>query len=383
MKILIIQPWISYRGAETVSVLEAYYLNKLGHEAKIVCLYVDRDRFPPRGDEVGYILPPKFIASLFRKSKLFFYLFNIPYLFWLVYRNSKKFDILNPHNLPSPWIAALVKQFKNIKVMLTVHGVPPEAGFSKSKINIFLWNLGLQYLDIWAVRKADYILAVSKKISKDIFNRYKVKSLVIYPPIEYQIYSNGKGNVARKRLGITKESFVLLHVSELNPLKNPNLSLEVLAEVNNEIKNAVLLFVGSDKNKAWISNLANTLGVGDRVFFSGYVSPYNLKDYFAASDLVLMPYWKTEGYPVVPLQALMARKMSIVARGSGVDEIIGNENFGIVARPNVNDFTKGVMLYYKNRQKLDRRVVAGEGYVEKNFSSQRYVENIISILKSG
>ena len=383
MKILIIQPWVSWRGAETVSVLEAYYLNKLGHTASIVCLYVDRDRLPPHGDEVGYILPAKLVSSLFRKSKLFFYLFNIPCLFWLVYKNSKKADILNPHNLPSPWIAALVKQFKNVKIVLTVHGVPPEAGFAKSKINIFLWNLGLKYLDIWAVRKADFIFSVSEKISKKLLNRYNVRSSVLYPPIEYEIYSGGSGDAVRKRLGIAEEAFVLLHVSELNPVKRPDLSLRVLAAVKNKIKKVVLVFVGSDNNKAWISNLADTQGVSDRVFFSGYASPCSLKDYFAASDLVLTPYWKSEGCPVVPLQALMAHKMSIVAYGSGVDEIIGRENLGIVVRPDANDFAKAVLFYYKNRQRFSRRIAAGKKYVEENFSSRRYVENIISILKSG
>lgn len=382
MRALIIQPWVSYRGAETVSVLEAYYLNKLGHKAKIACLYVDYDRLPPHGEEIEYILPPRVLSWLFAKSKLFFFIFNIPVLFWVVFKAASDFEVLNPHNLPSPWVAAIVSKLKKRRIVWTAHGVPPQAGFARTFLNLIFWRLGVDRLDWWAVRQGNLVLAVSERVAKEVRERYGVKVSVAFPPIEQIYYSGGDGKEVRRKFGIADDVFLLLHVSRLHPAKEPFLSLRTLAKVKDEIKGASLIFVGGGEAKGKLLALAEDLGMGDSVHFAGFVEPSELKDFYAAADLTLVPYWRTEGWPATPFQALSAGTISVVARGSGADEIILREEIGLVAEPNVEDFSEAVLEFYKNRKKWEKVAQKGKAYVQKNLSGEAYAERFLEMTRS-
>lgn len=158
MKILIIQPWISYRGAETVSVEQCLALNKLGHGAKIACLFLDSNRLPKNARRVKYILPLKIWQNLLSRSKVLFYIFGLPILTYLVVKNAKHYDILNPHNPPSLWAAQIAKIFFGKKIVWTVH-------------NLF-WGQ--------SVILVDTIIAPSKKMADKAFKIYKKKAEVIY-----------------------------------------------------------------------------------------------------------------------------------------------------------------------------------------------------------
>lgn len=383
MKVLVIQPWISYRGAEAVSVLETYYLKKLGHHAKMACLYIDHNRLPPHGDQIEYLLPNKHISKLIEKSHYFLFFLGIPTLFFLVLKNCDDFDVLNPHNLPSLWIAALVKLFKKTKVVWTAHGVSPEAGFSQNAFNLLCWNMGVKYLDKWATLKTNSIIAVSKQTKEKIFQRYHLQAEVIYPPVEYQLYLNGDGDPIRKKLGLDKKDFLLLQVSDIQPSKKPEASLEVLAKLQEKYGHVFLAFVGVGKNISKLKDLENKLNIVGRVFYEPFVNPDFLKNYFASCNMVLVPYWQAEGCPVISLQALISGKPSIVVSGSGADEILSNFESSHIAKPNLQSFVKEAEICYNevSKHNSEKQFIKNRSYIQNNLSGQHYAEQLLALLE--
>jgi len=376
MRSFVIQPWISYRGAETVSVLQTYYQVKAGIETKIICLFTDKDRMPPLGNKVEYVLPAVWLQKLFSRSKIFFLLFCVPVLFWLVLRNVEDGDTLYPHNLPSPWIAALIKKFKNVKVYWICHGVPPQAGFENSAFNNFAWNFGVSFIDRKLIRSFNGIIAVSKKVAKDVQVAYKKEAKVVYPPVEWKLYVGGKKDDIRKHHSISKDDFLILHVSNLHKAKEPEFSLKVLKAFLKSVKNAKLMFVGVGDDTHSFLEKVRRMNLTDKVIFEKFVHPEKLKDYYAASDCVIVPYWKSEGCPIPPMQALCSDKMSIVAEGSGIDEIIKDQNIGFVAKRNVGDFTKKLIYLYKNAGNFKSMSKKGLTFIKKDLSGEKFVINI-------
>jgi len=165
MKILIIQPWISFRGAETVSVKLCLALNRLGHSSKIACLFLD-DKLPKEAEQISFILPPKILQYLFRRSRIFFLIFGPLVLFFLILVSSFDFDVFNPHNPPSLWPSVLLGRLFGKKVIWTVH-------------NLFDFGI-LNPADNFFVKRVDYLVAPTNKIAKKIRKVYKRKAEVIY-----------------------------------------------------------------------------------------------------------------------------------------------------------------------------------------------------------
>jgi hypothetical protein len=157
MKILIIQPWISYRGAETVSVEQCLALNKLGHPSKIACLFLD-ERLPTNAKKISYVLPSSFWQMLISKSRILFFIFGFPVLTYIVLKERSKFDVLNPHNPPSLWTAQIVKLMTGKKIVWTLH-------------NLF-WGQSAVLVD--------KIITPTKKMADIAFKTYGKKAEVVY-----------------------------------------------------------------------------------------------------------------------------------------------------------------------------------------------------------
>src|SRR3989344_7773710 len=160
MKILILQPFISYGGAEAVSLQLADELKKKGYKVLVIALYAER--IPHLKNEVDLVLPGKIIANFFKKNKLATILFGFPVFCFLVYNNSAKGDVINPHNFPTLWVAGLITFFKKVSVFWTVHNFPQLSATNKliTKITIFL--------DKFFIKRCKAVIAVSEKVQSQI-----------------------------------------------------------------------------------------------------------------------------------------------------------------------------------------------------------------------
>src|SRR6476469_6559533 len=82
--ILVMQPWLNYRGAETQSIQLCEDFNNEGIYSRILCLYVT-DAIKNQVDPALLILPPTFIQNLLQVP-LWFYLLGL----WVLSYHSIK-----------------------------------------------------------------------------------------------------------------------------------------------------------------------------------------------------------------------------------------------------------------------------------------------------
>lgn len=122
-----------------------------------------------------------------------------------------------------------------------------------------------------------------------------------------------KGQRIRKELGIPLNAKVILSVGEVNKNKNHKVGIEALAKLRD--KNTYYVICGRGSLMEAHKELAQSLGVGDRVVLTGYRT--DVADFYKMADVFLFPSFR-EGLPVAVMEA-MASGLPVIAtkiRGS-------------------------------------------------------------------
>lgn len=378
MKVLIIQPWISYRGAETVSVNQCYYLEKLGHTAKIAAIFVDWRRLPQHGKEVGYLLPPKILSNLCQNSRFFLFFLGPWLLFFVILRHINRFEVLNPHNLPSVWIASFLGRLFRKKVVWTVHTVPKSV-FWKNKKSIFeyfVWLLGASALDNWAVSQVDLILAVSKSIKDQVQMRYKKDAAVLYSGISD--LKKGKFDPPKKLINLRKRSkLLLLTVGVLNSQKRQKLLIDALKKIHIFEPTASLVLVGDGRERRYLEKYAGENKLQDFVFFAGFVSQNNLVPYYVSCDLHLMPSIG-ESFGGAAFEALSLGKLSIVSQDNGANEVL--KKYVLICESTAKAISDKVKIFVSKRREYRQKALKGKIYIQKKLNWNNYIHDFISLV---
>lgn len=336
MRYLIMQPYLSYRGAETMSIGLTRELIKRGETASILGLYLDRQ------DTVGvrFILPPKKVQKIFMSSKLMVWTFGAPYLIFLILKNIRNFDILVPYNLPTSWFAQFFGKLFNKPVIWMAQG---EIGAGM----------------------ANKIIVPSNYLAKKILKRYGKKSSVIHNPIA-KISGNIK-DLPKEVLDLRKNNkFVFLQVGAINSQKRQMEMLEVFEKVLKVEPKCALIFVGEGD----ISNLK----LENKVFLAGYVPKNKLGGYYQICDLNLLPS-TNETFGGTPLEALTFGKNSLITTDSGVKEAISE--FAIVSKPSKSEIFKNLLKYIKNKKHFDNLALKNKNRIIKDLTWENYTDSFL------
>lgn len=133
----------------------------------------------------------------------------------------------------------------------------------------------------------------------------------------------------------------------------------------------VLAFVGRVENQSFIEKLmqvASDEGLQERVFLVGEVRPEELRDWYAASDLVVLPSY-SEGLPRVLLEAQAMERPVVAYAVGGVAEAIQDRETGFLVR--VGDFQGlAIRLSELLADEAKRREMGerGRNFIIRNFS---------------
>ena len=360
-----------------MSIQLAYHLTKSGHEAKVVALYVDKDRTPYFPGKVRLIVASKPLDYLFAHSKLFLLLAGFPALLYLTWREAKDANMLNPHNFPSLWSAVLAGSLRRIPVFWTAHNFP-QTPFSGG-VGAIVLNPVLEFTNGFFARKCKKIFSVSEKVKRQIGRFYKLEAEVVYPAVSFEFWSRGDGKKVREKFG-WKDKVVLLCVGRLTREKNQELAIRAFAKITKKVKEAVLVLVGDGEDRGRLEDIVERLEHTKKVFFVGYQPPDSVRDFYAAADLHLSVAYKTEGFNLSPLEALSTRTISVVAEGSGVDEALLQEKIGLVAKPNVESYSSKIFEAFEKMAEISQMGKKGQAWVKKNLSWDRYVDRFEGLL---
>lgn len=123
-----------------------------------------------------------------------------------------------------------------------------------------------------------------------------------------------------------KQIITLIHIAnqvQYNGRKGHNELIDVIAKLNEQGKNAEIVFIGEDYQNgiAQLNSYANTLGVGDSVHFTGYLNKKQLRTELEKADIAVLPT-RAEGLPRVVIECMALGLPCITSPVSGNPELI-------------------------------------------------------------
>lgn len=170
---------------------------------------------------------------------------------------------------------------------------------------------------------SDLVVAVSEAEARTVGERYGVpgsRLTVVRPGVDVDRFHPCSDLTARR------ERPTLLFTARLQPLKGPDLALEILAHLNPELGARLVLAGGTSQDFAdyaeQLRTLARDLGIEDRVDFVGSLDRDQLAETMRCAGALLLTSW-SETFGLVALEAQASGTPVIAWRfAGGVQEAV-------------------------------------------------------------
>jgi glycosyltransferase involved in cell wall biosynthesis len=191
--------------------------------------------------------------------------------------------------------------------------------------------------------------------------------------IDVEHLRSGSREQARDLLQIDASEFVVGCVASLTPEKSHQSLMHTFHEYAEELRNVTLVLVGDGPLRAELEDLADTLGLRDKILFLGHRTDVRLL--YAAFDLFALVSLK-EGLPMVLLEA-MATGLSVVVTPVGaIPQVVTDGEQGYLVP--IDDYAAlaGAVLKLKNDVAL-RSKMGQSAYetVLEQYSSKRMADD--------
>ncbi len=174
---------------------------------------------------------------------------------------------------------------------------------------------------------------------------------VIPNPTDLTRFQAANGDSVKKEYGLANEK-ILINIGRVAPEKNLGLLLQsfriILAKAPQPVK---LMIVGDGPALKELKELANELGIADKVIFTGMVNPALVPNYLAAADLFVMTS-KTEVKPLAQLEALAAGVPIVAVSAAGANDTISHGQNGLLVAENSQAISGGVLDLAFNSERL-------------------------------
>jgi glycosyltransferase involved in cell wall biosynthesis len=308
-----------------------------------------------------------------------FYTSEVPSMLSLARKIPKGFDVINNHNFPTEWAAFFAK--KRLKApVVWMCNEPPFWFFAaehKKGLRKINWPL-FELLDRVAVSYIDEIMVLSHVSAEYVRKAYNRTATIVRTGVDTELFHNASGKDLRRKHSLG-DSFVLLFVGGSLYARRSDI-IRALYYLSKDFDN-VRLILDVARQRQMLMELAEKLGVRDKVLFLNSTSDQELAEVYAACDVFVYPA-SASPWGLVVTEAMAASKPVIVSKQAGISEIIQNGVNGIVvdqAKP--KEIARQVQMLMSS-PKLRKRI--GENayeYVKNNLSWEKYAKNVENVFE--
>jgi len=144
-----------------------------------------------------------------------------------------------------------------------------------------------------------------------------------------------------------KGNFNLIFPGGSKSIKSPEIMIESLYIVKNEIPNVHLYIAGIVPQNNYIRAMVKNLGLEENVSFTGYLPPQKYRNLLKQVDLLVMTS-KAEAFPIALLEAMGMGKSVIATNVGGIPEIVENKQNGVLVEHDPSKVTDAILYLYRN-----------------------------------
>lgn len=246
-----------------------------------------------------------------------------------------KFDVIDAHYVyPDGLAAILAGMVLRVPVVVSARG---------TDIYCFPSFRLIKPMISWTLRQAEGIIAVSTFL-KELIVKLGIpanKVQVIGNGVDPQrFFPTGKSE-SRGRLGIPRETKMLLAVARLDQVKGLQLLLPAVRQISASQQNIALYLIGDGPQRQELEKMADRLGLRNQVHFVGVRANEELKYWYSAADVSCLMSSR-EGWPNVLLESLACGTPVVASNIEGVRDVIISEDLGLLVERSPGSIAEGV-----------------------------------------
>jgi glycosyltransferase involved in cell wall biosynthesis len=195
------------------------------------------------------------------------------------------------------------------------------------------------------LKNADSVIVLTKAMGRKLSTIITIPFHIIPNGCDAEHFKNLNKDICRKKLNLKKIEKIILFVGRLHPVKGIQYLIDAMVSIEKYDKNAKLLIIGDGEERYNLESYVNKRKLKDSITFIGELPHSELPQYFAASDIFVLPSL-SEGFPNVLLEAMASGLPIIATNVGGVPDIIQENINGFLVEPqNPNEIGKKLFIY--------------------------------------
>lgn len=225
----------------------------------------------------------------------------------------ESFDVVHAHDWMTFPAGIAVARDTGRPLVVHVHSTE----FDRSGLHV---NQRIYDIERAGMHAATRVIAVSHLTRTIVEHRYGVngsKVEVVYNAID----DDTNGRPAREAAPIRSDEKIVLFMGRITMQKGPEFFLAAAKRVLEVESNVRFIMAGSGDMAKRMIELAESMGIGDRVTFTGFLRGADVHRVFQMADLYVMPS-VSEPFGIAPLEALSNDVPVLISKQSGVAEIL-------------------------------------------------------------
>ncbi len=229
---------------------------------------------------------------------------------------NEDFDVIHAHDWLSFLAGIEAKKISGKPLVLHVHATEFDRTGGQG-VNQDVYNI-----EKYAMQEADEIVAVSNFTKEKIIKYYGIDSdkiTVVHNGVDMSDFKRLPARLEKiKKTGKQK---IVLFVGRITIQKGPEYFVRAAKKVLDYYANALFVVAGSGDMQYQMMNEVASLGIGDKVIFTGFLRGDDLIALYQAADLYVMPS-VSEPFGIIPLETIANGIPVIVSKQTGVSEVL-------------------------------------------------------------
>jgi D-inositol-3-phosphate glycosyltransferase len=300
-------------------------------------------------------------------------------------------DVLHAHYWMSGWVGRKLRRRRGIPLVQSFHTLARLKNAALAPGDVPEPALRVAAEDR-VVADADAILAASPAEAASLRRQYRaMPGQVHVTPLGVDLDTfrpDGDASTERAALGGGR---IVLFVGRLQPLKGPDLAVRALAALDAHLPDdglpTRLVIVGGPSGTGFgtvdpprLRELAEGLGVADRIAFLRPRPQHELPPLYRAADVVVMPS-RSETFGLVALEAQASGTPVVAADVGGLRSAVAPGAGTLVAGHEPAAYAAALAPYLKDRALRERAGAAGVDHARK-FGWDRVAEATTEVYRS-
>jgi len=221
----------------------------------------------------------------------------------------EKFDVIHAHDWPTFPAGAALSLVSGKPLIAHVHSTE----FDRSPGGI---NQRIADIERAGVLAADRVVAVSQLTRGVLVRKYGVS------PAHVDVIYNGVDRTTRHSDSHVKgKDRIVLFVGRLTSQKGPEYFIAAAKRVLEKVPDVKFVLAGSGDLMLRMATLANQMGIGRQVLFTGFLSQAEVDKVYSMAECFVMPS-VSEPFGLAALEAIDHDVPVIVSRTSGACEVL-------------------------------------------------------------